>query len=37
MNYIYDSVNKICLAKVGYYLDASYIPQLCASAEPGCL
>jgi hypothetical protein len=37
IGYIYDTVNKICLAKVGYYLDASYFPVLCSSAMPGCL
>ena len=37
MNYVFDSVNKICLAKVGYYLDAIYIPQLCYTAIPGCV
>ena len=37
VGYVYDSVNKICLAKVGYYLDASYYPQLCSSAIPGCM
>lgn len=37
MGYIYDAATTTCLAKVGYYLDASYIPQLCSLAMPGCL
>ncbi len=37
LHYVYDSVNKICLAKVGYYLDPAYVPQLCSLAEIGCL
>jgi len=32
LHYIYDSINKICLAEIGYYLDSSYFPQLCSIA-----
>ena len=36
-NYVYDPVNQTCVAKVGYYLNDRFFPQLCLSAEPGCL
>lgn len=37
MNYLYDSVTKICIAQVGYYLNSSYIPVACNITMPGCL
>ncbi len=37
LNYVYDPISKICLAKVGYYLDATFFPQPCPIAEIGCL
>lgn len=37
MHYIYNAVNKDCLAEIGHYLDVNYIPQLCYSTIPGCL
>lgn len=37
MGYVYDIATTKCLAQVGYYLDANYIPQSCPLAMPGCL
>ena len=37
MYYLYDSVNQICIAQVGFYLNSSYIPIACNITMPGCL
>lgn len=37
VGYVYDSVNKICLAQVGYFLNSTYYPVLCSTPIPGCL
>lgn len=37
LNYVYNSINKICDAASGYYLDATYAPQNCTAAMTGCL
>lgn len=37
LNYAFDSVNQVCIAAVGYYLNSSYFPVACNITMPGCL
>jgi hypothetical protein len=37
LNYALDSVNNICVAATGYYLNSSYYPVACNITMPGCL
>jgi hypothetical protein len=37
LHYLLDTTTSTCIAASGYYLNASYIPELCSIAMPGCL
>lgn len=37
LHYVYNSATKSCDAASGYFLNTSYIPEMCSSKMPGCL
>ena len=37
LHYIFDSATSSCLAASGYYLNTTFIPELCNSVMIGCL
>lgn len=37
LHYVFNAGTSSCVAEVGYYLNSTFVPELCSGVMPGCL